>query len=168
MVGIVTSSLPFIELRDTAVMQTTKDNLIKFILILFCGATCLVIATILGNIASRVDQIRNPRKYQERQDRSNQAVGQAWTNLMNCCALKLERQESFVHGLGHFDRRLVYKLAALVETELVRSGGTSRRSNRRVSMQSASVEGLQRVQEASSTVKEAGTEAVKPAAQFEF
>mmetsp|Transcript_7355 Transcript_7355/g.15929 ORF Transcript_7355/g.15929 Transcript_7355/m.15929 type:complete len:1136 (-) Transcript_7355:147-3554(-) len=142
MVAIVFSTLPFVEVTDVQALENTQDALLGIMVAVFVIAVMTVVGSILGNLACKVREVRDPEGHLQRKEATMKALSKAWGDLMNCYRLDASRQLQFLTNLGSFDQASVLKLAGVVDLELSRSEKGSKRSSRRVAMnpQAAPVE----------------------------
>jgi len=139
MVAVVFSTIPFIEVRDKVAVDNTKENLVTFMVLVFCFASMTVVGTIVGNIVMKARELRDPIANQKALAKQDRDLLAAWSELMRCSSIERFMQDEFVRNLGPFDRAMVHKMAGIVNQELSRSASPSKRSSRRVAMQKLQV-----------------------------
>jgi len=135
MVTILFSTVPFIEVSDVAAVENTKQNLLILMVVVFVGATSMVVGAIVMNIVQKVLELRDPQRFEVKQKQSDAELFEAWSQLMHCAGMEKERQFNFTRGLGTFDRRMVHKLLGIAGMELSGSAILSKKGSRRVAMQ---------------------------------
>jgi len=122
------------EASDTDALEATQDALLGLMVAGVVIAVMTVVGSILGNLACKVREVRDPEGHLQCKEATMKTLSKAWGDLMNCCRLDASRQLQFRTNLGSFDQASVLKLAGVVDMELSRSEKGSKRSSRRVAL----------------------------------